>query len=146
MSSANDAPRRSLITTLWGSSAVRYVVVGGFCFLVDAGLIWLLHDVAHWPIEIATPVAFLTSFVVTFTLQRTFAFESKAAVPGAALRYTALVAFNTLATTAIVWGIDALGPPWIIGKTIAVVVTTVWNYFVYRYWVFPPVKDGITHV
>lgn len=146
MSTANEVPRRNWLTTLWGSSAVRYLVVGGFCFVVDAGLIWLMHDVAHWPIGLATPLAFLASFVVTFTLQRTFAFESTAAVPGSVLRYTVLVAFNTLATTLIVWGVDLTGAAWIFGKMAAVIATTVWNYFAYRYWVFPQDKDRIKNV
>jgi putative flippase GtrA len=115
---------------------VRYLVVGVFCFLVDVGLLWLLHDGLGVPLALATPIAFLASFAVTYTLQRVVAFASDVRVTPSVGRYTVLVIFNTLATTAIVWGTAAVGLPWIGGKVAAVVATTIWNYFVYRYWVF----------
>lgn len=128
--------RPSLLRRLWASAAVRYLLVGGFCFLVDVGLLWLAHDVIGVPLPVATPVAFLASFAVTYTLQRVIAFGSEARVAPSVARYTLLVIFNTLATTAIVWAAPAVGWPWIAGKIVAVAVTTVWNYFAYRHWVF----------
>lgn len=128
--------RRSLLGRLWSSSAARFLVVGGFSFLFDIGLLWLLHEVFHVPLAISTPTAFLTSFVLTYTLQRTVAFRSSESVAPSAVRYTILVAVNTVATTLIVAVSDAIGLPWGIGKVAAVVATTVWNYFAYRYWVF----------
>ncbi|MBD3942032.1 GtrA family protein [Microbacterium sp. NEAU-LLC] len=130
------APHTSLIARVWSSSAVRYLVVGGFSFLFDVGVLWLLHDVLHVALAIATPVAFLLSFAVTYTLQRTVAFRAADGIAPSVLRYAILVAVNTVATTAIVWAGDALGLPWIVGKVAAVVATTIWNYFAYRYWVF----------
>lgn len=126
-----DAARR-----VWSHSAVRYLVVGGFCFLVDVMLLWIAHELLGVPLPIATPVAFLASFAVTYTMQRIVAFASDSKVVPSVARYTALVVFNTLATTGIVWAVDAMAGGWFIGKVIAVVATTVWNYFAYRYWVF----------
>lgn len=130
----------SLLTRIWAHSAVRYLVVGGFAFVFDVAVLFVLHDVLGIALAISTPLAFLASFVVTYTLQRTIAFRSGDGVAPSVIRYAALVAFNTVATTAIVWGWDALGGPWIVGKILAVVATTVWNYFAYRYWVFAPQK------
>ncbi|WP_353112120.1 GtrA family protein [Microbacterium sp.] len=141
MSTHPALPRR-----LWANSAVRYLAVGGFCFLVDIGLLWLAHDVLGIPLAIATPVAFLASFAVTYTAQRLIAFSSEAKVAPSVARYTALVAFNTIATTGMVWGAAALGWPWIVGKVLAVVTTTVWNYFAYRYWVFATPEPRSTDV
>lgn len=128
--------RRGVISRLWSSSAARYLAVGAFAFVFDVGVLSLLHDVFGIRLGIATPSAFLLSFAVTYTLQRTVAFRSDDSVAPSVLRYTLLVAFNTVATTAIVWAIDAVGWPWLVGKITAVAATTVWNYFAYRYWVF----------
>lgn len=125
---------------LWQHSAVRYLVTGGFCFLIDIALLWLGHDVVGLPLAVATAIAFLLSFVVTYTLQRVVAFSADSGVAPSVVRYTILVIVNTAATTFIVWAVDALGAPWLAGKILAVIVTTVWNYFIYRYWVFAPVK------
>lgn len=129
-----------LLRRVWSVSAVRYLVVGGFAFVFDVALLFMLHDVLGIGLAISTPLAFLASFVVTYTLQRTIAFRSDDNIAPSVIRYAALVAFNTVATTAIVWGWDTLGGPWLFGKIFAVVVTTVWNYFAYRYWVFAPQK------
>lgn len=134
---ADPSPSSSpLIVRLWSLSAVRYLVVGGFAFLFDAGMLWLLHDAFGVPLAVSTPVAFLLSFAVTYTLQRTVAFRSDDGVAPSVVRYAILVAANTVATTIIVWSSDAIGLPWIVGKVAAVVATTIWNYFAYRYWVF----------
>lgn len=127
-----------MLGRIWSLSSVRYLVVGGFAFLFDVGLLWLLHEGLKIPLAISTPVAFLASFAVTYTLQRTIAFRADTGVAPSVLRYAGLVLFNTLATTGIVWGWAALGGPWLVGKVFAVVATTVWNYFAYRYWVFTP--------
>jgi len=126
----------TLLARAWSISAVRYLIVGGFCFLVDVALLWLLRDLVHLPLALAVPIAFLASFAVTYTLQRTVAFSSEATVAPSVARYTILVAFNTIAITAIVWAAETIGWGWLAGKIIAVVATTVWNYFAYRYWVF----------
>jgi putative flippase GtrA len=136
----NQIRGRNLIAALWQHSAVRYLVTGGFCFVVDVALLWLGHDVLGLPLTLATAIAFLLSFVVTYTLQRVVAFSADNGVAPSVVRYTILVIANTIATTVIVWGIDALGAPWLTGKIVAVIVTTVWNYFIYRYWVFGPAK------
>ncbi|UYO98175.1 GtrA family protein [Microbacterium sp. M28] len=121
---------------LWSRSAVRYLLVGGFCFVVDVALLWIAHELLGIPLSIATPVAFLVSFAVTYTMQRVVAFASDSHVVPSVARYTALVAFNTVATTGIVWLVDQSGAGWFAGKVLAVVATTIWNYFAYRYWVF----------
>ncbi len=49
---------------------------------------------------------------------------------------------GSLATTGIVWLIDALGWGWLAGKAAAVLATTIWNYFAYRHWVFAGTRVG----
>ena len=49
---------------------------------------------------------------------------------------------GSLATTGIVWLIDALGWGWLAGKAAAVLATTIWNYFAYLHWVFAGTRVG----
>jgi len=136
----------SIVARVWSHSAIRYLFVGGLCFVADVAGLWLLHDIWTVPLAVATPVSFLASFALTYTLQRVVAFASDARVAPSVGRYTALVVVNTIATTGIVWLTDAVGAGWMTGKVVAVVATTVWNYFAYRYWVFSPRQDGNNHV
>ncbi len=134
------------LSRLWSSSLVRYLVMGGLSFAFDFGLLWLLYDIAGVPLTVATPTAFLASFVVTYTLQRLFAFRATASVAPSVVRYALLVVANTALTTGIVALADSAGWSWAAGKLIAVAVTTVGNYFAYRYWVFARPKGSPTHV
>lgn len=120
---------------LW-NSGTRYLLVGGSAFVVDFGMLALFYRVFGWELWIATSVAFLLSFVYTYSMQRVFAFASRAPQGGALIRYAVLVGFNTAATAAIVTLVDTTFAGWIGGKVVATVATTIWNYFAYRYWVF----------
>ena len=119
-------------------SAFRYLLIGGATFLIDLGLLAMLHQVLDWPLWLATGTAFLATFVFNYSLQRTFSFSSRAAHGNTLAKYLTLLAFNTGATILIVWLIDQTGWGWGIGKVAATVATTTWNYFVFRYWVFAP--------
>jgi len=117
-------------------SAARYLVIGGSSFVIDFGLVYLLHDVANLPLWIATVVGFLTSFVFNYFAQKTFSFGSRQPHGVTLLKYAALVAFNAGLTVLIVSGFDSTQLGWEAGKVIATIVTTGENYFVYRYWIF----------
>lgn len=118
-------------------SAVRYVVVGGLAFIVDFGLVFVFYQIVGWPLWLATGAGFVASFAVNYTLQRIVAFSSNAPHGGALLRYSLLVVVNTLLTIGIVTLFDSTIVGWGGGKVIATIVTTIGNYFAYRYWVFP---------
>ena len=127
---------RSWIRTVADHSGFRYLVVGGSAFAIDFGLLALLFQVANWPLWLATGTAFLTSFVFSYFMQRAFSFSSESPHASTLVKYLALLAFNTLATIGIVALVDLTGWGWGAGKIAAAVITTAWNYFAYRYWVF----------
>ena len=117
-------------------SALRYLFAGGLAFLLDFGLLALLHQVFGWPTWLAAGTAFVTSFLFTYVMQRNFTFQSEEPHGWALVKYATLVAFNMLATAGIVALIDQTPAGWAVGKVTATAITTSWNYFAYRYWVF----------
>jgi len=135
-SPVSDGWARIKLMSILNHSGFRYLIIGGSTFLIDIGLLYILHQMLSWPLWIATGTAFLATFVFNYTLQRTFSFGSASAHGTTLAKYVALLAFNTLATVAIVWLVDRNGWGWGIGKIVATVVTTGWNYFVFKYWVF----------
>lgn len=138
-SSANamrrPAPIRA-VTTLYHSSVVRYLAIGGTSFIIDFSLLFLLHEGARLPLWISTAVAFLASFLFNYTLQRIFSFGSRRSHGVTLAKYITLVVFNTVATTLIVSAFDQMTNGWEWGKVCATLITTCWNYLAYRYWVF----------
>jgi putative flippase GtrA len=132
----SESKPRSAFSSVRSNTAIRYLIAGGLSFIVDFGLLAVLHDLVGLPVWLATGIAFLVSFAFTYTIQRVFSFESRAPHGRALVKYTILVAFNTLATVAIVSLLNGTALSWGGGKVVATVVTTCWNYFVYKYWVF----------
>jgi putative flippase GtrA len=135
--------KNSRIRTVVNHSGTRYLVIGGASFLIDFGLLAVLHQFLSWPLWLATGSAFLASFVFNYSLQRTFSFGSNAKHAGTLVKYVLLLGFNTLATIGIVAMVDQTTLGWGWGKIAATVVTTAWNYFAYRFWVFAPMQDAI---
>jgi len=131
---------RSILAVIYASrfntSLTRFLIAGGLAFLVDFGLLALLHQLLGLPLWLSTGVAFLVSFFVAYFLQRIFAFSSTAPHGGALIRYTALVAFNAGATIAVVSLLNSTPLSWEGGKVVATAITTMWNFFLYRSWVF----------
>lgn len=129
---------------IWGrvrsSPVVRYLAVGGSAFLVDLGLLALFHEAFGWTLWVATGSAFLLSFVYTYTLQR-LAFGSKLPHGRALLRYTLLVGANTVVTAVLV-SVASPVVGWVAAKVLTTAITTVWNFFAYKYWVFATPTTG----
>jgi putative flippase GtrA len=130
------SPQGSPIGRFFRQSPVRYLLAGALSFLVDFGLLALLHEIFGWPVWLASGCSFLLSFVFTYSIQRVYSFGSRVPHGRALIKYSALVALNTLATIVIVALINQSVLSWAGGKIIATAVTTAWNYFAYKYWVF----------
>ncbi len=123
-------------------SLIRYLLIGGASFALDFGMVFVFHVVFGWPIWLATGIAFVTTFIFTYSFQRAFAFSSRSPHGGALIRYSILVAVNTVLTIVIVSVLDSTIVGWGFGKVIATATTTVGNYFAYRLWVFPGTTTG----
>jgi putative flippase GtrA len=128
--------RQSLIPSRIPGTAVRYLGVGLLSLLVDAGTLWLMYNVAHQPLWLATTAGFWLSFAVNFYANKYFTFSAPANGRGQLVRYAVLVAANYVCNLAVVTGLVALGAPAVVAKVIAVAVLSIVNFFAYRQWVF----------
>lgn len=123
------------------SELVRFLIVGGLSFAIDFGLLVLLHEVLLVELWIATPIAFLTSLVFNFLLQRIFTFKAQNGRSVSFLKYCILVVFNTFAVDFIVNFAEWIGVGYQIGKIFATIVITGWNYVLYKQWIFRAVRN-----
>jgi putative flippase GtrA len=115
---------------------LRYVGVGLLSLVVDAGTLWLLYDVAHQNLLLATSTGFWLSFWVNFVANKYLTFAATTGGGRQLGRYVVMVALNYLSNVAIVATLVELGLPAVISKIIAVGLLTVVNFSAYRYWVF----------
>jgi len=120
------------------SEIARFIIVGGISFVIDLGLLMLLHEVFLVDLLVATPIAFLTSLGFNFALQRIFTFRADNGKSVSFVKYCILVIFNTLAVDFIVNVIDWWGAGYEVGKVVSTVLTTAWNFLLYKHWIFRP--------
>ena len=105
---------------------------------VDLGLLVLLVEGIDLPLAPATAAAFLTSVAVNFGLNR--ALTGGGGLLGRqVVRYGMLLLANLLLTVVVVTGAERAGVPYVVAKGAVVLASTLWNYVLYRRWVFAPV-------
>ena len=115
---------------------VRYLAVGLLSLVVDAGTLWLLYDVAHWELWVASSAGFWLSFGVNFLVNKYFTFSARTGGRRQLVRYGVAVAFNYLANLGIVTGLVSLGVAAVAAKVVAVALLSLVNFVVYKKWVF----------
>lgn len=118
------------------SHLTKFLIVGGFSFAIDLGLLIVLHEVFGMDLWLATPIAFIASLVFNFVVQRRFTFQATIRSHVSMLRYGLLVIFNIFATDVIVNAFDNWSLTYAGGKVVATVSTMIWNFFLYKHWIF----------
>lgn len=120
-----------------------YVVVGGTTVVVDVGLLALLHEVFGVLLGVATTVAYCTAVAMNFLLNRTAMSSSGArGLTKHALRYGSLVVFNYVITLAVVTTVGPENAWYLVAKLAVVATSTIWNFLLYRFWVFTSVVQA----
>lgn len=134
---------RTRLAAVASGHAFRYLLVGGLSFVIDLGLLVLLHEVFFVDLLVATPIAFLTSLLFNFVLQRFFTFKATNSHRASIAKYVLLVVFNTVATDVIVTAFEHTAAGYQIGKVVSTALMTVWNFFLYKYWIFKGTSESV---
>ena len=120
------------------SSFFRYVFVGGLAYVADIAVLVGLYAGLHTSRALAASASFWTGLFFSFLLQKLVAFQDYRkevkAISRQAVTYGVLVAFNYVLTVFVV---DLFpGRDIVYSRTLAVAITTIWNYFIYKKLVF----------
>jgi putative flippase GtrA len=126
------------INLLQNKRFIRYLVVGGGVYLLEIGVIIIgqqlgLSDV--W----AVALAFWSGLVVSFLLQKFFTFGDMRThhkiVLAQFIAVTLLVIWNFLFTIGVTKLTDSFLPA-TVARTIALLITTLWNFQLYKTSIF----------
>jgi putative flippase GtrA len=119
---------------------IEYMVSGGVYFWVGYALLDYLYYAAHWSLWWSTIVSNLAGWSVNFVLQRFWAFNNqtlKGHQTEVTTRYILITLVDFVLNYFILYGLKAIGITPAIGQFFSSGFFTVWNYFWYRFWVFP---------
>ncbi|MEA5122000.1 MAG: GtrA family protein [Propionibacterium sp.] len=120
-----------------GQQLVRYLLVGGSAFVIDFGSLALLKSGLGVPAWLSAAIAFALSTLYSFLLQRRFTFSADLHLGNSAVRYAILLTVNMVLTALIVEGFDRYLDLYLFGKVISTAVTTIWNFPIMKFWVYP---------
>lgn len=119
---------------------VRYLIVGGLVYVFELWIIvWAQHHGAT-PTE-AVALSFTLGLIVSFFLQKLFTFGDKRMHHKIVLRQAfavgLLVVWNLCFTVIITKAVQSFMPA-TIARTIALLITTIWNFYLYKTRIFTP--------
>lgn len=119
----------------------QYLISGGAFFwsgyVVLLGLNWWLGP--HW-LWLSTTASYIVGWAVNYLLQRYWVFDNPSLADHqtkVTTRYIVISLVNLILNYAIIQASVNLGFRVELGPFIAAGFFTAWNYFWYKYWVFP---------
>ena len=122
------------------SRIIRYLITGGTGFVAELVVILVLFRGLGVSSVIAVGTSFWVGIIVSFFLQKLFTFRNAQRTPRALTLQGALYAALVLVNYVFTLGFVALMEPvWgapEVARAIALIITTAWNYLVYRYIIF----------
>ncbi len=135
MAKTTKRQRKKLIV-----QAAEYMISGGAYFWSGYAVFALLWSGLHWNLFWSTIVSNVFGWTVNYLLQLHWVFKNKqlkshrTQVTG---RYIFITLVDFLLNYLILYGLRKIGITPYIGQFVSSGFFTFWNYFWYRFWVFP---------
>lgn len=118
--------------------SVRYLMAGAGSYAIELSFLYSIILAFGTSQTTATAIAFWIGLVTSFLLQKLFAFSNKSSskkgLSKQAFLYVILVIINYIFTVVLVYLFRDYEVA--ITRTIALIITTLWNFFIYKHLIF----------
>lgn len=108
----------------------RFLVVGGFCFLIDYGLLYVFTEYGGIPYLWSSALSFSVSVVVNYFLCVHFVFagaKQQSAAKAALFFLTGVMGLGI--NQIVMWAlVDGAGIYYMLAKLVSTAVVTIWNF------------------
>jgi len=126
-------------------SVVRYIFIGGTSYIIEIAVLYILADIVGLGPTLGVALSFWIGLIISFFLQKLFAFRNKSfkkkLLLKQAVAYGALIVVNYIFTLAFVIVFEPI-IGLIIARTVALIITTVWNFLLYSRVIFKqPIEE-----
>lgn len=113
---------------------MRFLVVGGGCFVLEYVLLYTLTEYGHIPYLTSSAVAFTVSLLVNYFLYVTFVFHARNQSRKEMILFAATSFAGLGINQVTMWFFVEIAGLWyMFAKVIASAVVMIWNYFTKRY-------------
>lgn len=130
---------------LHNKTLIRYIVTGVSGVFFELGVIFVAQRVFHASDSLAVSLGFWLGVAFSFLLQKFFAFESREVQPRVlgwqTVSFGVLLLVNylfTLGVVALLAGVLTV----YVARMLALVITTAWNFLVYKHIIFRQSKGN----
>ena len=137
--------KKALQNYLWNKTdnvfiqLIRYTFVGGFAFVIDFSLLWLLTDICHIHYLASASLSFIAGLVVNYFISTKWVFDkSKVSNKKLEFLFFGLIGVVGLGLNDLfIWLLTDLGGfHYLMSKIIAVFLVYLWNFFARKYLLF----------
>lgn len=132
-------PMLTTFKSLFEKSIIRYIFIGGVSFLIELGVIFSATHLFNTTPLLAVAISFWIGLVVSFILQKVITFQNKEKEPKKLvwqmIAYGILIVVNYTFTLIAVATLENLIGTYV-ARTLALVITTAWNYIIYQKIIF----------
>jgi putative flippase GtrA len=135
---------RQAISKLTEESFSRYVLAGAGAFVIEYGSFYLMYVRLKGPLYLANSISFGLGLLTSFLLNRLWTFGHKSYSKRTAHQlsfYITLALVNLLLTNVLVGLLKQVEVNPRIGKLIAMIVTSLWNYVLFKAIIFTHRKN-----
>jgi putative flippase GtrA len=128
--------------SLYYHHGIRYLFVGGTTFIIDLGLLIILHGFIHINLAVATSASYWLAICYNFILNRwwTFSASENSSLKKHLPPYLLLLGFNYMFTVLFVVFVSRI-LPYEVAKIIALPIQMSWTYPLFKK-IFTPVTQS----
>ena len=111
----------------------RFLLVGGGCFVLDYGLLYILTEFYGFPYLISSAISFTVSLVVNYLLCVTVVFHAKNQSASKTFWFIVTSLAGLLVNQICMWFFVEIAGLWyMFAKIGAAAIVTIWNYITKR--------------
>lgn len=118
---------------------VRYFFVGGFAFVVDFGLLYILTEYAGLHYLLSATLSFIAGLLVNYIISCLWVFNGSKFKNRLVefLFFAAIGVVGLVLNDALIWLFtDCIGTHYMFSKIVAAAMVYLWNFFARKYLVF----------
>lgn len=118
---------------------VRYFFVGGFAFVVDFGLLYILTEYAGLHYLLSATLSFIAGLLVNYTISCLWVFNGSKFKNRLVefLFFAAIGVVGLALNDTLIWLFtDCIGTHYMFSKIVAAAMVYLWNFFARKYLVF----------
>jgi len=122
---------------------LKYLISGGSAFATEYLTFVVLFKVLDAQLYVANSLSFCAGLIVSFLLNRAWAFRKdsfRLKKQHQLASYIGLALCNLVLINLIIGVLQAVSVPVLVGKIIAMMTIVVWNFFIFRLFIFAETK------